>query len=355
MVERLEYSFDELLSEDDFEEPLYGGEVLCHGGYIGGHYVSPRGRLRRPAISAWRRRLAAEGAPLIHIPDGYVPPHYPNYAQARYLLKEGIVAPISRALTIISIVEGFGARIRSLELPDLSTQIKEDVSGTALAHLDNGLMEAHARDEAGHRDQGGHKQMWEAARDVGLDKPDIPADVLLRMMSGGDGASRRARLYPQLSAAMEEMITFMASILVVETFAEDVFDWAVQLLGDPEVSHDAVRASHLVECVRADEKPHVHYLTVALSELRARTLVSEDGRQELAGAEVVDAIFSRQLRGAATSRPRDARERLQAEIHETIADKGRAAGVGKTFESLDSGWTFPAAKDEHLDILLYPA
>lgn len=354
MHDRLEYSFDELMSEDDFEEPLYGGEVLCHGGYIDGLYVSPRSRLRRPAIAAWRERLAAEGHPLIHIPDRYVPPHYPNYPQAKFLLEEGIVAPVSRALTIISIVEGFGARIRDLHLPDLSAQIKEDIAGTALAHLDGGLMEAHARDEAGHRDRGGHKQMWEAARDLGLDKPEIPADVLLRMMSGGSGHGRPARLYPELSSDMEAMITFMTNILVVETFAEDVFAWAVELLGDPAVSHDAARAAHMVECVRADEKPHVDYLTVALSELRARTLVSEDGKRELRGAEVVDRIFSRQLRGAATSRPKDARERLQAEIHELIDDKDRAGRIAGRFESLDSGWTFPAAEDEQLDILLTP-
>ena len=76
------------------------------------------------------------------------------------LLHEGIVDPISRSLTTISIVEGFGARIREVHLPDFANEVKEDITGTALAHLRKGLFEAHARDEAGHRDQGGHKQMW---------------------------------------------------------------------------------------------------------------------------------------------------------------------------------------------------
>ena len=128
--------------------------------------------------------------------------------------------------------------------------------------------------------------------------------------------------------------------------------WAMELLGDEEISADPKQAAHLVDCVRVDEKPHVDYLTVALSELRSRTLVSEDGKQQFKGAEVIDTIFSNQLRGAATARPRDARENLRAEIHELIADQKRATVVSRRFESLDSGWSFPHRDDERLDILL---
>jgi len=348
---QLEYSPEELMSEDSYESPLYGGDVLCHGGYINDQYVSPRGKVRRPAIEAWRTRLTEEGQPLIQVPDAYVPPHYPNYEQAKYLMKEGLVQPVSRSLTTISILEGFGARIRDVALPDFDKEVVEDLSGTALAHLEKGLFEAHARDEAGHRDQGGHKQMWEAARDVGLDKPDIPGDVLMRLMGGGTSNRKAERIYPELSAQMEQTIISMANILVVETFAEDVFAWAMELLGDEEVSADPKLAAHLVDCVRIDEKPHVDYLTVALSELRSRTLISQDGKKTFEGSEVVDHIFSRLLRGSATNRPKEARERLQQEIHGQIQDVRRAEKVSKHFESLDSGWTFPVAKDEQLEIL----
>ena len=34
-----------------------------------------------------------------------------------------------------------------------------------------GLYEAHARDEAGFEDEGGHKQMWFAARDIAFENP----------------------------------------------------------------------------------------------------------------------------------------------------------------------------------------
>jgi hypothetical protein len=349
----LNYSFDELMTEAPYDEPLIAGGVRCHGGYVEGAYVSPRSALRRAAIDAWRSELRAAGAPLVHVPERYVPPNYPNYQQAKFLLQEGIVEPVTRSLTIISIVEGFGARIREVRVPDLAKEIRESVEGTALAHLANGLFEAHARDEAGHRSEGGHKQMWEAARDLGLAKPHVPGDVLLRLMSGST-SGERTRLYPALSERMENMIVMMANVLVVETFAEDTFAWAEQLLGDAEVSAEPERAAHLIDCIARDEVPHVDYLTVALSELRTRTLIGSDG-SELSGAEVVDGIFRRQLRGMATMRPRQARERMRDEIRQVIQDTTRAAVVAKRFEDLDSGWTFPHADDEELDILLSPA
>lgn len=351
---QLEFTFDEIMTDDVYEEPLIAGGVRCHGGYTDGEYVSPRGAVRRPAIGNWQARLAQAGEPLIAIPEKYVPPNYPSYPQAKFLLQEGIIEPVTRSLTIISIVEGFGARIREVEVPDFASEIEESVDGTALAHLANGLFEAHARDEAGYRDQGGHKQMWEAARDVGLDKPEIPNDVLLRLMSG-PGRGERKRLFPALSERMEGMITMMANVLIIETFAEGTFDWAQELLGDPEISADAERAAHIVNCVARDEVPHVDYLTVALSELRARTLRSADGKQAFTGAEVIDTIFRQQLRGMATQRPRQNRDRMREEIRACIDDAKRASVIARKFEDLDTGWAFPHADDEELDVLLQPA
>ena len=196
--------------------------------------------------------------------------------------------------------------------------------------------------------------MWEAARDVGLDKPTIPNDVLLRLMTAGSRGDRK-RLFPQLSERMEAMITMMTSVLVIETFAEKTFEWAERLLGDPEVSADPKRAAHIVSCIARDEIPHVDYLTVALSELRTKRLISEDGKTTFSGAEVVDQIFTEQLRGMATNRPQQNRDRLREEIHQALADGARASVVARKFEALDAGWTFPHADDEALDVLLTPA
>ena len=85
-IDQREFSFDELMTDDQFEESLVTNEIRCHGGYIDGEYVSPRGALRRPAIRNWRDRLRSEDQPLITIPEKYVPPNYPNYDQALSLI-----------------------------------------------------------------------------------------------------------------------------------------------------------------------------------------------------------------------------------------------------------------------------
>lgn len=347
---KLEWTREELLTDSPYDEPLIAGGVRCHGGFANGRYVSPRTENRVPAIEAWQARLRAEGHALVDVPHAFVPPHYPNYPQAKLLLQEGVRDPITRSLTTISIVEGFGARIRDLTLPDLSREVIGDLAGTALAHLGNGLFEAHARDEAGWREEGGHKQMWEAARDLGLAKPEIPDDVLLAMMMGRRG--ERRRLFHELSPRLEDAITFMANVMVVEIFAEDVFEWAKALLGDPEVSAEPTRARALVAHIQADEKPHVEYLRTALSELRARRLRSADGKLELSGQLVVDRILETQLRQIATTRPARDRLDVQSAIHLALDDEPRAADLARRFESLDSGWRFPKRDDERLELLL---
>ena len=351
---RLEYTREELLAGHEYEQPLVAGDVLCHGGFISGQYVPPRTLHRTPAIETWQQRLREEGQPLLNLPTEYVPPHYPNYEQAKYLLQEGIVDPISRTLTIISIVEGFGARIRDLPLPDFKKTFVEDMSGTAVAHLSEGLIEAHARDEAGHRKEGGHKQMWEAARDLGLDKPELPGDILLRMMMGRS-RPERPRQFPSLDAKVETLVTFMANVMIIELVAEDIFEWAKKLLGDPEVCKNTEAAAAMVAHIQSDERPHVEYLRTALSEMRARTFLAADGDTRVPGAAVIDQVFETNLRGMVSSRPADDRERLREELHMAIEGHSEATRIARKFEDLDSGWTFPKAEDEELDLLLETA
>ncbi len=348
---RLEFTADELLTNHPYDEPLVAGDVRCHGGFIEGRYVSPRTRVRGPATQAWKERLRAEGHPLIYIPRELIPPQYPSYEQAKFLLLEGVRDPIVRTLTIISIVEGFGAMIREAPLPDLSKCIREDLGGTALDHLGRGLFEAHARDEAGHRDQGGHKQMWEAARDLALDTPEIPGDVLMRMMTGGGGRRERVRMFPELPKKMEQLVAVLANVMVLEIFAFDVFKWADRLLSDPEVSARPEEAGAMVRYIRADESPHVEYLRTALSEIRARTLLTTEGR-EIPGAGVVDRVLEQQLRGIASRRPQEQRERVRAEIRNALADRPGSTGLIRRFEDLDVGWTFPRGEDERLEPIL---
>jgi hypothetical protein len=341
-ADRLTFSRDELLESGAYDAPLIADGVRCHGGFgADGRYRSPRLQHRAPAIAAWQARLAREGAPLIELPRELMPPQYPNVEQSTLLLKHGVRDPIVRTLTIISIVEGFGAIIRDVKVPDLGALVVEPVEGTALAHLARGLFEAHARDESGFRDEGGHKQMWEAARDLALEKPKIPGDVLMRMMGRNAGRGRRpGRPFPQLDETLERMLALMAQVLVVEVFAEGTFDWGVRLLSNPEVSAAPEAAGDMVRFVQSDEKPHVEYLRTALSELRARTLRTVDGKT-IAGREVVDGLLHRVLREITRNRPREQREDIRESMIEAMQSAASPQALLAEFDALESRWTPP--------------
>jgi hypothetical protein len=333
------FTQDELLANEIYAEPLIANGVRCHGGFIGGRYVSPRTAVRGPAIAAWQAGLAAQGVPLIEVPRRLVPPQYPNAAQAALLLREGVAAPVVRILTTIAIIEGFGAMIRDQRVPDLTACVHEPLDGTAAAHLAGGLFEAHARDEAGFRAEGGHKQMWEAARDLALDHPAIPSDVLMRLMTGRRGGARQ-RLFPQLDAAFEELLATMGNVLVIELFAADTFQWAETVLGDADVSRRPTEAAALVGYIRADETPHVEYLRTALSELRARTFIGAAG-VELPGREVIDALLQRTLSVLTSERPRMQRAEARADIDAALAFHPDAAGLRQRFHALEEDWSVP--------------
>jgi hypothetical protein len=337
----LVWSREELLASDAYGEPLVANGVRCHGGFdADGRYRSPRTLNRGPAIRAWQARLAREGAELVDLDRRLMPPQYPNVAQAALLLRHGVRTPVVRALTIVSIVEGFGAVIRDVPLPDLRRLVVEPIDGTALAHLGEGLFEAHARDESGWRDEGGHKQMWEAARDLAFENPRIPGDVLLRMMGRRGLSERGARWLPELDEALERLILTMARVLVVEVFAEGTFRWGIELLSDPEVSAEPRRAADLVRYVQADESPHVEYLRTALSELRARTLRRVDGGT-VAGRDVVDRALHRILRAIARERPRDQRADVRASLAADVKAAAGPAALLEAFDALESAWSPP--------------
>jgi hypothetical protein len=339
---RVAFSTDDILATEAGLAPLIASGVRCHGGFdADGAYRSPRTLHRMPAIRAWQAALAAGGHELVAIDRALVPPQYPSIDQAKLLLLEGVREPIVRALTFISIVEGFGAIIRDVAVPELASMIVEPTAGTALAHLSGGLFEAHARDEAGHRDEGGHKQMWEAARDLALDKPKIPGDVLMRMMGRSGGSRDRQQLIPDIDATFERMLSTMANVLVIEVFAARTFDWGEKLLSDPAVSAEPERAGAMVGYVRRDEEPHVEYLRTALTEVRARTVKTIDGR-EIPGRRVVDALLHRTLAALTTDRPKQQRETVRSTLAEAMRAAGKGASLIEQFDALDVVWTPPA-------------
>jgi hypothetical protein len=338
----LSYSADELLADGDYAGPLFAGGVLCHGGFDkDGLYRSPRTLHRTPAVLTWQAQLRSRGQSLIDVPDALVPPQFPSVAQSKLLLKEGVREPVVRALTVISILEGFGAIIRDVRVPDLKTFFVEPIDGTALAHLDLGLFEAHARDEAGYKDQGGHKQMWEAARDLALENPKIPSDVFLRLM-GDRGQARAANpVFPELDKKLYRMLSMMAQVLVIEIFAKRTFDWGEALLSDPEVSAQPERAGAMVGYIRSDESPHVEYLRTALSEARGLTLRTEAGAT-ISGKKVVDGLMHHVVARMIDTRPREQRDDTRNAVARAVEAGEAKKSLLEEFDALAPSWTPPS-------------
>lgn len=310
MAAQVEFTEQELLASHACEAPLVAGGVTCHGGFdADGAYVSPRTLTRVPAIEAWQAQHQEQfGRPLFDLPLDTWPAHYPNVAQAKHLIASGVPEPIISNLTRIGTVEGFGAMIRLSVVPDLPRCFDEDVTGTAMAHLDRGLYEAHARDEAGHEDEGGHKQMWFVARDIAFESPVTQDDTALMLERMGiaapgtrskvDLAAMRAqaearRQWPDdVDFDLEVLVERMTRLLLIEISAFHTFAWAEEILDDRDLVAGEGEAARMVSYIRQDETPHVDYLRTVLSEMRDRTVVGADGRRH-AGADLVGATWDR--------------------------------------------------------------
>src|SRR5581483_10693896 len=295
---QVDWSYDELLESDPVAEPLIAGGVRCHGGFLAdGTYISPRTKNRWPAIRAWQQQRTEQfDTPILDIALDTWPGAYPSVPQAKFLLREGVRDPIIGRLTQIGTVEGFGSMIRYSPIPDLQRCFVEDVRGTATWHLGRGLYEAHARDEAGYKSEGGHKQMWFAARDVAFESPlteDQTQTMMDRMFGYGAAAAAAAEpMFPDVDQELELLIQSMSRLLLIEISAYHVFAWAEEVLADTELVAGDGEAARMVSYIRADEAPHVEYLKTTLSEMRDRTFLTNSGRK-VPGTEVIGQIWER--------------------------------------------------------------
>jgi hypothetical protein len=311
VTDQLTYAPEELLASHPYAEPLVLGGRRMHGGFDDdGRYVSPRTLHRWPAIESWKRQLAVDsgGMPLLDCPPDFFADFYPNVEQTKFLLAEGVRTPLAHVLTHIGTIEGFGSIIRFVELGDLQARFVEPIDGAAMAHLERGLYEAHARDESGFEDEGGHQQMWYLVRDLALDDPDVGDPLALTMKTmaadgdGGEVMTSMAqslggfdRVVPEIDFQLETAITRMTGLLLIELLAAKTFSWAEQVVGDDRYCSNAEDAARLVGYIRADEAPHVEYLRTTLTEMRARTFIGEDGRH-VPGTTVIDACWDYSMR-----------------------------------------------------------
>jgi hypothetical protein len=331
-----DYTATELLADHDFVEPLVVGGVRCHGGFLAdGTYASPRTRYRWPAIRAWEeQRSATFGTPILDVPLETWPENFPNVEQTKFLLQRGVPGPTISALTRIGTVEGFGGMLRLIQVPDWRDSLEEDVDGTAIAHIDGGLFEAHARDEAGHGAEAGHNRMWFVARDIAFEDP-VTEDETARMLSrmgigagasyGGPGARSRhsdgPRILPDdIDPALETIATRMIGLLLIEISAFHGFRWAEAVLSDQDLVAGDGEAARLVSYIRSDETPHVAWLRTALSEMRDRTWIGTSGRRH-PGTDMIGQLWERALSDSLSVRRRDNLNFLMGEIE--LATAGR--------------------------------
>jgi hypothetical protein len=346
---QLTFTERELLAGHDVVEPLIAGGIRCHGGFdADGRYLSPRTRNRLPAIAAWQQSHREQfGTDILDAPIELWPEVYPNVSQSKYLLREGVREPTISSLTRIGTVEGFGSMIRAVRVDDLQAHFDEPIAGTAIAHLQQGLFEAHARDEAGWDDEGGHKQMWFAARDIAFDDPasdDMTQTMLERMgivQPGGKPATpeemRRAaeaiRRFPDLDLSLEMMLRRMVGLLFIEVSAFHTFAWAEEVLSDRDLVAGDGEAAALVSYVRADETPHVDYLRTALTEMRDRTFVGASGRKT-PGRDVIGTLWDNALALSLGPNRENFVKTATAEVEHALASHPRRAEILEQFHAL---------------------
>ncbi|MGZ8761996.1 MAG: hypothetical protein ACXW2Y_01580 [Acidimicrobiia bacterium] len=345
---QLTYTEAELLETDATVEPLVAAGRRCHGGFdADGAYRSPRTRYRTPAIAAWQQHhLEQFGGDLLGVPLETWPDSYPNVAQAKFLVRSGVPGPVTTTLTRIGIVEGFGAMIRYAGVDDRQRFFDESIDGTALAHLDRGLFEAHARDEAGWDDEAGHNDMWFAARDVAFGAPPTEDETQLMRERIGiptssgavDPAAMRermlaARVFDDLDLGLEMLIQRMINILLIEISAFHIFAWAEAVLSDTELFAGEGESARIVSYIRADETPHVEYLKTALTEMRDRTVIGESGKR-YPGKLIVETLWERML-AASLGANREQNLRASArEVEFALADNTRRDALLEEFHSL---------------------
>ena len=215
------------------------------------------------------------GTEILEAPLELWPEPFPNVAQTKYLLRAGVREPTITSLTRIGTVEGFGSMIRHVHPGDMQRFFAESIDGTAIQHLDRGLFEAHARDEAGWEAEGGHKQMWFAARDVAFESPVTEDETQTMLRAHGHRFDARAnRRIPKRCARppkrcggsrisisrFEMMLRRMIGLLFIEVSAFHTFAWAEAVLSDTDLVAGDGEAAALVGCIRTDETPHVDYL-----------------------------------------------------------------------------------------------
>lgn len=335
----LSYTREELLRSHDYATPQWEAGHRLHGGFAqDGRYLPPRLLVREPAIEAWTAQLRSRGGDLLPADSSLLAGvRYPNVAQQKLLLQEGLGQTFWNALTITGEIEGRGRLLLDLTFPEIGDAVFEDVSEMAVGHLNRGLLDAHGLDEGGDPAAGigGHDVMWFALRDLAFGETDYPQPEVPESISRPEAGTSRI---PALPLPIERTVDFLANLLLIEFRAERIFQSTEALLVDPDLFRErraeALRAAEIVNRIRTDEAIHVTSLRLYLGELRTLTFRTRD-RGRLPGAEVVDTLWNGVLHWATVEQPKLQAEQQRKMLSERIAKHPEAARVQAAFDALE--------------------
>lgn len=335
---QLVFTEQELMREHDYAAPHVVAGQRIHGGLDAeGRYLSPRTAVRPQAVESWTKALRERGGDPLPVGESLLAGvRYPNEAQQKLLLQEGLGQTFWNSLTITGVIEARGRLLAEAQFPDLQEIIEEDVSAMGIGHLNRGMLKAHGLDEGGQPDLGigGHDVMWFALRDLAFGDVSFAMPEIPERIGRPDGDQRLA---PELPAPHEQLIAFMCNLLMIEIRAENMFRFTERLLRDPELFRErraqAEEAAEIVTRIRQDEEIHVSSLRTFLGELRSITFKTVDGSRA-PGREIVDRIWDVIVRWSTVEMPKLQREQQRAVMEARILEHPDGERVLREFNAL---------------------
>ncbi len=335
---KLVWTREEILADHAYAKPHIEAGYRLHGGFdAAGQYVSPRTLNRWPAIRAWGDALKMRGQELVDSsPQLMVRGSFPNVAQQSLLLEHGLGQTLWDSLSVTGVIEARGRALATADAPDFQAIVEEDISGTATAHLNKGLLRAHGLDEGGdpERGEGGHDSMWFAVRDMLFGKHAHPHAEVPESLSRPEAG----RPIPQVPEDHEYWILLLMNVLMIEVRAENFFNFCTAVMRDPRNFRDqrevALHAADLVDRIRQDEAPHVGYLTVVISELRSFTFRTADGSR-VKGADFIDPVWRGMVQWHAVTNVDWERRRRQDEFEALFHSRPDGEALARRFRTLE--------------------
>jgi hypothetical protein len=334
---KLNYTKAELEAEHDYATPHIECGLKLHGGFDEhSEYLSPRTRYRWEAVNAWMQQLKDRGVPIVEATTELLTePNYPTIEQQLLLLENDIEQPLWDSLTTTGLIEARGKALAELVAPDFQEIIEEDISDTALGHMNKGLLTSHGWDEGGNpaTDIGGHDIMWFAVRDLVFGKDKFP----IQQPPASIGRPKEDREMPQIPPAHEGVLSFLMNLLMIEVRAERAFDFYEKVIGNDRVfkakRKEAKHAVALVDRIRQDESIHVAWLRTAISEFRSFTIKTLDG-STVQGADIIDPLWAKMTHWHAVEMHEANRENNRKILKEKILAAPNGASVIEEFEGL---------------------